>query len=132
MSNLNGNIEAKTSGGSVTANAVSGTLKACTSGGSVNLDGISGNVEATTSGGSMNVKIKSVSHYVRLSNSGNINLTLPSGNGYHLNVEAGNLSTSGLRNFQGNTNNRNMRGTTGNGGPEINVRTSLRASLTFE
>jgi hypothetical protein len=132
MNNLNGNIEARTSGGSIIGKGISGVLVTATSGGSVNLDGISGNLEATASGGNMSVKIKSVNNYVKLANTGNINLTLPSGSGYNLNVQAGNLSTSGLRNFQGNTDNRSIRGTVGNGGPEINVRTSLRTNVTFE
>lgn len=132
LSNLNGNIDAATSGGSVKANNISGTLKAGTSGGSVNLDGISGNVDAHTSGGSMNVEMASVNEYVRISNSGSLNLTLPSGKGYNLNVKANKIETSGLKDFRGNMESKSMEGTVGNGGPEIDVRTSQRVNLSFK
>ncbi len=132
MNNLSGNIDAATSGGSVTASDIKGTLKPGTSGGSVKLDGISGNVDAHTSGGSMNVEMTSVSEYVKLSNSGSLNLTLPSGKGYNLKVKANKIETSGLKDFRGNMESRNMEGTVGSGGPEIEIKTSQRASLSFK
>jgi DUF4097 and DUF4098 domain-containing protein YvlB len=132
MSNLNGNINATTSGGSITANSITGTLKTGTSGGSVRLDGISGNVDAHTSGGSMDVKIKSVSDYVKVSNSGSISLSLPAGKGYHLNVKANNIETSGLKDFRGNMESKSIDGSVNNGGSEINVKSSQRVRLSFE
>ena len=130
MSHLDGIIDASTSGGSITADDVSGTLRTGTSGGSVKLNGISGSVDAKTSGGSMTVEMESVSDYVKLSNSGNINMSLPAGKGFNLKVRANNIETSGLKDFRGNVESRSMDGTIGNGGPEIDVRTSQRASLT--
>ena len=132
MTNLDGNIDAATSGGSVTANGVKGTLKTGTSGGSVNLNGISGNVDASTSGGGMTVEMLSVSEYVKLSNSGDLNLTLPANKGYNLKVKANSISTTDLKDFRGNMDSRNIDGTVGSGGPAIEVKTSLRASLTFK
>lgn len=132
MNNLSGNIDAATSGGSVKASDIQGTLKTGTSGGSVNLDGISGNVDAHTSGGSMTVEMTSVNEYVKLSNSGNLNLTLPSGKGYNVKVKANKIETSGLKDFRGNMESKSMEGTIGNGGPEIDVRTSQRVNLSFK
>ncbi|MDR1171653.1 MAG: hypothetical protein LBL24_04280 [Bacteroidales bacterium] len=132
MSNLSGSINAATSGGSITANDVEGTLKTGTSGGSVNLDDISGNLDAHTSGGSMNVEMVSVNEYVKLSNSGNLKLILPSGKGYDLKVKANKIETSGLKDFRGNVETRSLEGTVGSGGPKINVNCSQRASLSFE
>jgi hypothetical protein len=132
MSNLNGTINATTSGGSITVNDVKGTLKTGTSGGSVKLDGIAGNVDASTSGGSMSVRIISVSDYVKLSNSGNLNLTLPAGKGYNLSIKSNKIETSGLKDFRGSTDSKRIEGTVGNGGTEINVRSSQRVQLSFE
>ena len=132
MSNLSGNIDASTSGGSVTANRIKGTLKTGTSGGSVRLEGISGNVDAHTSGGSLNVEMDSVEDYIKLANSGNLNLTLPAGNGYTLNVRANKIETSGLSDFSGNLSNTEINGRVGNGGAEINIRTTQRANLSFK
>ena len=131
MSNLDGTIDASTSGGSITANDVNGTLKTGTSGGSVRLNGISGNVEAKTSGGSMDVTMEAVSDFVKLSNSGNTSLTVPAGKGYNLKVKANKIDTSGLKEYRGNIDSRNMEGTIGNGGPEIEIKTSQKANLTF-
>jgi hypothetical protein len=132
MSNLNGNINATTSGGSITANEIKGNLKTGTSGGSMNLKEISGSVEAKTSGGSMTVEMQSVSEYVKLSNSGSINLTLPANKGYNLKVRANKIDTSGLKDFRGDVESRRMDGTVGNGGAQIDINTSQRASLSFQ
>jgi len=132
MSNLEGTINASTSGGSVTASDIKGTLKTGTSGGSMRLTDISGNVDATTSGGSMDVKITSVGDFVKLSNSGNISLSLPAGKGYNLNVKANKVESSGLKDFRGNMESTSIQGTVGNGGPEINVKSSQRIRLSFE
>ena len=132
MNNLNGDIQATTSGGSVSAKDVKGTLKTGTSGGSVTLDGISGSVNAGTSGGSMNVTMEAVSDYVKLSNSGSVHLTLPDNRGYKLKVKGSKVETSGLKDFRGNIESRSVEGTVGNGGAEIEIKTSQRASVTFK
>jgi hypothetical protein len=80
----------------------------------------------------MDVKVISVSDYVKLSNSGNISLTLPSGTGYNLKVKANKVDTSGLKDFRGSTESTSIQGTVGNGGSEINVKSSQRIRLSFE
>ncbi len=132
LQNLNGTIDASTSGGSVNASNISGTLKTGTSGGSVNIDDISGNVEASTSGGSMNVKMKSVNEFVKLSTSGNLTLSLPSGKGYNVDAKANKIETSGLKDFRGNMEDKSMSGTVGNGGAKVELRSSQRINLSFQ
>ncbi len=128
MSNLNGSINAVTSGARVTASNINGVIKTETSGADMKLDNISGSVDAKISVGSMNVTMKSVSDYVKLSNNGNINLTVPANKGYNLKIKANEIATSGLKNFNGNMDN----GTVGNGGAEIEIKESLRAYLAFK
>ena len=128
MVDLNGNINAETSGARLTASNINGIIKTGTSGANMKLNNISGSVNAKTSGASMNVKMKSVSDYVKLSNSRNINLSVPSNNGYNFAVNAENIKTSGLKDFKGNMDN----GIFGNGGAEIEIKTSLQAKLSFK
>jgi len=78
------------------------------------------------------VKIISVSEYVKLSNSWNIQLTLPAGKGYNLNVKASKIETSGLKDFHGTMESSNIQGTVGTGGADINLKSSQRISLSFE
>jgi len=132
LNNLTGTVNATTSGGSIVANNINGTLVTGTSGGSVRLNGISGNVDATTSGGNMDVRIKSASDYVKLSNNGSINLVLPDGKNYNLNMKASRIDVPVIKNFQGSMDNKSINGTIGNGGTEINVRSSQQVRLSFE
>ena len=132
MTNLDGDIQANTSGGSITADAVRGSLNAKTSGGSVNLKETSGNVEAKTSGGSMTVEMLAVNEFVKLSSTGSINLTMPANKGYNLKVKANKIETSGMKDFRGNIESRNMDGTIGNGGTQVDLNTSGRVNLTFK
>jgi hypothetical protein len=132
LSDLTGTIQAKTSGGSVQAKYVNGTLSTSTSGGSMRLSDISGNLEARTTGGSMSVQMRSVARYVRLSNSGNISLTLPDGKGYNLQLRSNKIETAAIKNFQGVFESRNINGTLNGGGAEIDVKSSQRVTLTFE
>ena len=132
LNNLTGTVNASTSGGSIVASNISGTLTTGTSGGSVKLGGISGNVEAKTSGGNMDVRIKSASDYVKLSNNGSLNLVLPAGKNYNLNVKANSIETSGMKNFQGSTDSKSINGTIGNGGTQVDVRSLQQVRLSFE
>ncbi|MDR1405599.1 MAG: DUF4097 domain-containing protein [Prevotellaceae bacterium] len=130
---LTGSIDAKTSGGSVHAARVSGTLHTGTSGGNMRLQNIAGNLDAKTSGGSMNVQMTSVYKYVRLTNSGNISLSLPEGKGYTLKIHSSDkINTSSLDNFSGIFESKNIDGTLNGGGAEITVKSSQRVNLTFE
>ena len=130
LNNLNGNIRATTSGGGITANNIQGSLETTTGGGGVTLNRLSGNVTASTSGGAMSVEMISVNEFVRLTNNGNITLTLPANQGYNLNVRGSRIEAA-LNNFSGERDERSINGTVGGGGAEVNVRSSQRVNLSF-
>jgi len=132
VSNHSGAISATTSNGSVTASNMKGDLKIGTSNGSVNLNGVSGSVDAKTTNSSINVTMDSVDKYVKLSNSGKIDLTLPVGKGYNLKVRGNRVQATGLQGFSGKADNKSIDGTIGNGGAEIDIRTSQQVNLSFK
>jgi len=76
--------------------------------------------------------MESVNEYVKLSNSGKVNLTLPASKGYHLKVKAYKIETTGLKEFRGDMESSKLEGTTGNGGPQVEISTSQRVNLTFK
>jgi hypothetical protein len=131
LSDLEGTITAATSGGSVKVSDVKGTLHASTSGGSMNFSDIEGNLEAATSGGNIWASIKSVDKYIRLKNSGDIKVTVPAG-GYNLDLKGRNVSTGVLSDFKGNFDTKHIAGTTGNGGPELTVKSSRQVTVSFK
>jgi hypothetical protein len=131
LDDLSGIIKAKTSGGSVRANDVTGTLHASTSGGSMILENISGNLDALTSGGTIKASMDTVSKYVRLSNSGSIDLVVPA-SGYSLNLKGSKIETPKLNNFSGAVESKNITGTLSGGGPELTVKSSNRVNLSFK
>jgi hypothetical protein len=131
LNDLSGAITAKTSGGSVRANDVTGMLHTSTSGGSMILESISGNLEAHTSGGAMTVNMTAVKDYVRLSNSGSINLVVPAG-GYSLSLEGRNIETPELKNFNGTLKTTNITGTLSAGGPKLVIKSSNKVNLLFK
>ena len=132
LSDISGVVSATSTNGSITARYINGELTMQTSNGSVNLYDVSGNVDARTTNSSVTATINAVSEFVKLSTSrGNVNLTLPAGAGYDLNVRANNISTTGLRGFSGNTQEKRMEGTVDGGGAKIEVNTAQRANLTF-
>ncbi len=132
LNDLSGDINAATSGGSINASNINGTFKTGTSGGSVKLSNISGDLDAHTYGGSMTVEMASVNEYVKLSNSGNLELTLPGNKGYNLKVRANKIETSGLRGFRGDMETGKIEGTVDDGGPTVEVRSSQRVNLSFK
>ncbi|MDR0691666.1 MAG: hypothetical protein LBF69_01360 [Prevotellaceae bacterium] len=131
LDDLSGTITAKTSGGSVRANDVTGTLHTSTSGGSMILESISGNLEARTSGGTIKVDMNSVNEYVRLNNSGSIDLAVPTG-AYTLNLKGNKIETPEFKNFDGSFKSKNITGTLSGGGPELTVKSSQRVNLSFK
>jgi hypothetical protein len=131
LSDLSGTVKARTSGGSVRADDITGTLHTSTSGGSMILEDISGNLEARTSGGSIKVDMETVDEYVRLQNSGSIDLSVPAG-GYTLDLKGRKIETPMLKDFDGSFESKNINGTLSGGGPELKVKSSQRVSLSFK
>lgn len=132
LEDLSGTIDATTSGGTVKGNRLSGVIDANTSGGNVVMDRISGSIIAGTSGGNVKVYMEKVDQYVKLSNSGGgIDLDLPDGKGYTLDLRGDKITTSILRNFSGSTSEGKMNGTLNGGGSQITASNSGRINLSF-
>jgi hypothetical protein len=131
LGDLSGTIKATTSGGSVRANEITGTFHTSTSGGSMILEEISGNLKASTAGGTIKVGMKTVGEYVRLQNSGSIDLAVPAG-GYDLDLKGRKIDTPTLNNFSGSFESKNINGTLSGGGPELTVKSSQRVSLSLK
>jgi len=102
LENMDGNTRAQTSGGNVQAAIVSGDLYAHTSGGNIDLKALSCNVETGTSGGDIKVAMLQPKSFVRIRNSsGKIELQLPAGKGYDVDLSADKIQTGNLANFSG-------------------------------
>jgi len=76
--------------------------------------------------------MKSTDNHIILSNTGNINLTLPAGKSYNLKITAFKIDTSGLKNFSGNISAKSIEGTIGQGGTRIELGTTHKVNLVFE
>jgi Putative adhesin len=134
MTHLNGNITAYTSGGNVKAEDIKGILSTGTSGGNVQLLEMACDLTAGTSGGNIKVEMKAVSKFIKLANSsGEIELQLPAGKGYNLNVSANKIKTENLNNFSGKVDDNEIEGTMNGGGTEVKVKGgSGRITLIFK
>ena len=134
LANLDGNIDATTSGGDVRGNEIKGDLDAHTSGGNVDLAGLSCNVSAGTSGGDVRVAIKEPGKFIRLKNSGGkIDLQLPAGKGYNLDISGDKVKTEGLANFSGKASEKELRGTLNGGGTEVKANAGgSKINVTFK
>ncbi len=124
LNEIVGATEARTSGGRIRAENVDGNLDVKTSGGSISLEGISGSVDASTSGGSINAEIAVPNDYINLRTSGgSITVTVPEENGYDLDLD-GNRVRAELKNFTGEYEKDEIRGTVNGGGVKIRAKTS--------
>ena len=133
LDHVSGSVNARSTNSSVTANQVNGELNIETSNGRMSLDHVSGSVNAKTSNGGMTVTMVSVSDYVILSASnGNINLSVPAEKNYDLKAKAQRIETSGLKNFSGKVDSKNLDGKIGSGGAKIELNTSRQVNLSFD
>lgn len=119
-----GEMQARTSGGHISTANSAGSLKLRTSGGHIDLKRISGTVEASTSGGSISADIQSVGEFVDLKTSGgNITIAVPDGIGLDLDLKGNSVRTE-LKNFSGEVERDEVKGSINEGGPKISARTS--------
>ncbi len=123
---LTGNINARTSGGSIEVASVTGDVNLHTSGGSIRTEDIEGEINAHTSGGSINVTFaKQFTQDATLNTSGgSILATLPAD--IRMDLDA---STSGGKvktDFvvEGRIKKRSVDGKVNGGGPKLNLHTS--------
>ncbi len=124
MSDIQGDADVHTSGGTIRADMFVGNLEAKTSGGSIRLSGMEGNIEARTSGGSIDAEVLAPSDFIELRTSGgSITIIVPQENGYDLDLD-GNRVYGDLKNFSGELEKDEIRGTMNGGGTRIEAKTS--------
>ncbi len=125
LANLDGNVDATTSGGDVQATTISGELQAHTSGGNIDLTGLACNLETATSGGNIKVAIKEPGKFIKIKNSaGKIELQLPAGKGYNLDLSADKIKTDNLVNFNGKVADDEVDGKLNGGGTQVTAKAS--------
>ena len=131
--NLNGDIKATTSGGNVRANEIKGDLNAHTSGGNIDMAALACNLTTGTSGGDIKVAITTAGKFVKIRNSGGkIELQLPAGKGYDMDLSADKIKADDMGNFKGKIEEKEIRGQVNGGGTEVNVNASSgKLTLTF-
>lgn len=134
LDDLDGTIEASTSGGHIDADNIKGELSASTSGGSIRMKNIAASLETSTSGGNIDVEITALGKYVKVSNSGgSINLQLPAGKGYDLDLHGNRVKVNPMNNFSGDTDDNSITGKMNGGGTQIVARAgSGRVSVSFK
>ncbi|MEP7106782.1 MAG: hypothetical protein ABI760_02345 [Ferruginibacter sp.] len=118
--NLDGNVNATTSGGDVRADNIKGDLDTHTSGGNIDLSGLACNLATATSGGNIKVAIKEPGKFVKIKNSGGkIEIQLPAGKGYDLDLSADKIKTDNLANFNGKAADDEVDGKLNGGGTQV-------------
>jgi hypothetical protein len=134
LDDLDGTIEASTSGGHIDADNIKGELSASTSGGSIKMTNIAASLETSTSGGNIDVEVTGLGKYVKVSNSGgSINLQLPAGKGYDLDLHGNRVKVSPMNNFSGDTDDNSITGKINGGGTQVTARAgSGRVSVSFK
>ncbi len=134
LENLDGNVEATTSGGNVHANVVKGDLEANTSGGNIDLKGLACNLATATSGGDIRVAVTTPGKFIKVKNSGGkIELELPAGKGYDLDVSGDKVKADNLGNFNGKVTDDEIDGKANGGGTQVTANASSgRVLLTFK
>ncbi|MEO5890559.1 MAG: hypothetical protein ABIQ31_09915 [Ferruginibacter sp.] len=133
LADLDGNVDATTSGGDVRANEIKGDLEANTSGGNIDLSALSCNVSTATSGGNISVSIKVPGKFIRIKNSGGkIDLQLPAGKGYDLDLSADKIKTDNMASFSGKVDDDQIDGKLNGGGTQVTANASSgKITLTF-
>ncbi|MCW3092856.1 MAG: hypothetical protein JWP81_3925 [Ferruginibacter sp.] len=122
---LNGNVDATTSGGDVRGNNIQGDLEAHTSGGNIDLAGLACNLATGTSGGDIKVVIREPGKFIKIRNSGGkIELELPAGKGYDLDLSADKIQTGKLSAFNGKVEDDQVDGTLNGGGTKVTANAS--------
>ena len=125
LDNLKGKTNAITSGGSIKATELRGESIVKTSGGSIVLREIRGTLDAATSAGSIDAEILELGKSLNLSvSAGSMTIKMPMDKGATLDWSANKINVSSLNNFQGNTEKDSIKGTLNGGGIPVNFRVS--------
>lgn len=127
VTRLRGNLNAETSGGHISLADIQGsTVDVETSGGHITLERIAAEtINAETSGGHITAKIDNVDKQLSLDTSGgNIDVYLPAGRGYSLDLDGSYVSLDGFGSVNGTKKRDRIRGDVGGGGARIYCDTS--------
>lgn len=118
LNNLKGTINANTSGGGIEGGNIEGELITSTSGGGIDLQRVSGSLNAGTSAGNVSVQMIKLGKYLKLdASSGNIDLELPSNQGFNLNARAERINEHPSKvNFTGKWEKESVKGSVNGGG----------------
>jgi hypothetical protein len=122
-----GAISAKTGSGGIDVTQTGrGDVEASSGSGSVRLHGVRGGVRATTGSGGIDVQGAPTSEWRLSASSGSISVALPRGQGFELDATtgSGHIDVDSPITISGTADRRRLRGTVGNGGPLLHVRTS--------
>ncbi len=126
VDDLTGNIDARTSGGSIEVASVTGDINLHTSGGSIRTEDIKGEIDAHTSGGSINVSFaKQFTEDATLNTSGgSILATLPADVRMDLDASTSGGKVKSEFTVEGRVKKRSVEGKVNGGGPQLNLHTS--------
>jgi hypothetical protein len=92
-------VDVNTSGGRISVEDFTGDLDTSTSGGSIRMNG---NVKASTSSGGISASFERPGKYISLSiSAGNIDIGVPNGKGYDLNLSENRVRMASSSNFSG-------------------------------
>lgn len=118
---VKGDIKASTSGGQVDGEKITGSLDARTSGGNIDLDEVAASLSASTSGGNIRVHFLSTKSVDLSNSSGDISLSLPTGQGMDLRIYGERVHSTTMSNFNGSVDERHIDGTLNGGGIPVRV-----------
>lgn len=126
ISDLNGTVNAHTSGGSISLGRIDGEVDVDTSGGSIRVDEVTGTINAHTSGGSIKATIsKQPSGDSKLTTSGgSITAYLASDISVDLTARTSGGRVRSEFAVNGDINKKSIRGTINGGGPKLVLKTS--------
>jgi DUF4097 and DUF4098 domain-containing protein YvlB len=122
ISSSSGTLYAQTEAGKLFVSDSKGEIRLKTNAGDITGERLSGSLLAQTSSGDIIADFLSVSAGISLDvNSGNINLVVPGGIGYNLNLGGSEIKFLDREGFSGTRNQTTVKGTTRGGGATINL-----------
>lgn len=131
LEDLKGKINAHTSGGGIEGRRIDGELITGTSAGGISIREMDGSLEATTSAGGLDVEMNHVSKYIKLeANAGNINLRLPSKQGFALNLTAKKINDK-VSGFSGDWTKTSVNGNVNGGEIPVTAHSDDRLDIDF-
>lgn len=124
LEKLSGTIDIRTGGGSIKGSQLTGTLATNTGGGSVELKDLACELAVNTGGGSISASLAKTSGPISLkTGAGSINVKLPAGGGYDVDLRGSRVNATNLRNFSGSQKKDELKGQVNGGGVALTAST---------